>query len=61
MGKRATKYVESLAKTGDLLAIEFGTQRRDKCGRVLSYFYLSNGRMLFVSALSFELTPHTKI
>ncbi len=61
MGKRATEYVESLVKTGDLLTLEFGTQRWDKCVRLLSCFYLSNGRMLFVSALSFELTSHTKI
>ncbi len=46
MGKRTTEYVESLVKTGDLLAIEFGTQRWDKCVRLLSYFYLSNGKML---------------
>ncbi len=46
MGKRATEYVESLVKTGDLITIEFDAQQRDRYGRLLSYVYLSNGKML---------------
>ncbi len=46
MGKRATEYVESLVKTGDLITIEFDAQQRDRYGRLLSYVYLPNGKML---------------
>ena len=46
MGTRATEYVESLVKTGDLITIEFGVQQRDRYGRLLGYVYLSNGKML---------------
>ncbi len=46
MGKRATKYVESLVKPGDLITIDFDAQERDKYRRLLSYIYLSNGKML---------------
>ena len=46
MGKRATAYVESLVKPGDLIAIEFDVQQRDRYGRLLGYVYLSNGNML---------------
>ena len=46
MGKRATKYVESLVKQGDTVTIEFDAQERDKYGRLLCYVYLSNGKML---------------
>ena len=46
MGKRATGYVESLVKPGDLITIEFDIQERDKYGRLLGYVYLSNGKML---------------
>ncbi len=46
MGKRATEYVESLVKSGDLITIEFDAQERDRYGRLLGYVYLSNGKML---------------
>jgi micrococcal nuclease len=41
MGKRATKYVESLVKAGDLITIEFDVQQKDRYGRLLGYVYLS--------------------
>ncbi len=46
MGKRATEFVESLVKPGDLITIEFDAQQRDRYGRLLGYVYLSNGKML---------------
>ncbi len=46
MGKRATEYVESLVKSGDLITIEFDAQQRDRYNRLLGYVYLSNGKML---------------
>ena len=46
MGKRATEYVKSLVKPGDLITIEFDAQERDRYGRLLCYVYLSNGKML---------------
>ncbi len=46
MGKRATEYVESLVKPGDLITIEFDAQERDRYRRLLGYVYLSNGKML---------------
>ncbi len=46
MGKRATEYVESLVKSGDLITIEFDVEQRDRYSRLLGYVYLSNGKML---------------
>ncbi len=46
MGKRATEYVESLVKPGDLITIELDAQERDRYDRLLGYVYLSNGKML---------------
>ncbi len=46
MGKKATKYVESMVKPGDLITIEFDAQQRDTYGRLLGYVYLPNGKML---------------
>ncbi len=46
MGKRATEYVESLVRSGDLITIEFDVQQRDRYDRLLGYVYLSNGKML---------------
>ena len=46
MGKRATEYVESLVKPGDIVTIEFDVQERDRYKRLLGYVYLSNGNML---------------
>ncbi len=46
MGKRATEYVESLVRPGDLITIEFDVQQRDRYDRLLGYVYLSNGKML---------------
>ena len=39
MGKRATEYVESLVKSGNLITIEFDVQERDKYGRLLADVY----------------------
>ena len=46
MGKRATEYVESRVKPGDLITIEFDVEQRDRYGRLLGYVYLSNGKVL---------------
>ncbi len=46
MGKKATEYVESLVKQGDLITIEFDVEQRDRYGRLLCYIYLPNGKML---------------
>ncbi len=46
MGKRATEYVKSLVKPGDLITIEFDAQQKDRYDRLLGYDYLSNGKML---------------
>ncbi len=46
MGKRATKYVSSLVKSGHKVTIEFDVEQRDRYGRLLGYVYLSNGKML---------------
>ncbi len=46
MGKKATEYVKSLVKPGDLITIEFDAQERDRYRRLLGYVYLSNGKML---------------
>ena len=46
LGKKATRYVQTLVKPGDTVRIEFDKQIRDKYGRLLGYVYLSNGKML---------------
>ena len=46
MGKEATRFVKTLVKPGDPIAIEFDRQPRDKYGRLLGYVYLSDGKML---------------
>jgi micrococcal nuclease len=46
MGKEATNYVKGMVKPGDVINLEFDTQRRDKYRRLLCYVYLPNGRML---------------
>jgi micrococcal nuclease len=46
LGKEATRFVRSVVKPGDRIAIEFDKQTRDKYGRLLGYVYLSNGKML---------------
>ncbi len=46
MGKRATEYVKSLLRPGDLVTIEFDVQEKDRYGRLLGYIYLRNGKML---------------
>jgi micrococcal nuclease len=46
MGKKATRYVEELVRTGDQVSIEFDVEKRDRYGRLLGYVYLSDGRML---------------
>ena len=46
MGMRATEYVESLVKPGDIVTIELDVQERDRYKRLLGYVYLIDGRML---------------
>ncbi len=46
MGKEATRFVKTLVKPGDPVAIEFDRQPRDKYGRLLGYVYLADGKML---------------
>jgi micrococcal nuclease len=46
MGMRATEYVESLVKPGDIVTIEFDVQERDRYKRLLGYVYLIDGKML---------------
>jgi micrococcal nuclease len=45
-GKKATSYVKSLVKKGDMIQIEFDIQTRDKYGRFLGYVYLKGEKML---------------
>jgi micrococcal nuclease len=45
-GKEAAGFTRSLVHPGDIGAIEFDVQKRDRYGRLLGYFYLSDGRML---------------
>ncbi|MCX5805955.1 MAG: thermonuclease family protein [Proteobacteria bacterium] len=45
-GKEAANFTRSLVHPGDTGTIEFDVQKRDKYGRLLCYFYLSDGRML---------------
>ncbi len=46
MGKRATEYVKSLLRPGDLVTIKYDVQEKDRYGRLLGYVYLRNGKML---------------
>jgi len=46
MGKRATGYVKSLLRPGDLVTIEYDVQEKDRYGRLLGYIYLRSGKML---------------
>lgn len=45
-GREASRFVQSLVKSGDEVRLEFDAQTRDKYGRLLAYVYLSDGRML---------------
>jgi len=45
-GKRAAEYTKTLLKPGELLAVEFDVEKRDRYGRLLAYIFLSDGRML---------------
>ena len=45
-GKQAAKYVKSLIRKGDTIAIEFDVERKDRYRRLLGYAYLPDGRML---------------
>jgi micrococcal nuclease len=46
MGKRSTSFVKTLVKKGDAVGLEFDVQERDRYGRLLTYAYLPDGRML---------------
>lgn len=46
MGKASANFMRSLVKPGDVVRVEFDVQARDKYGRLLSYIYLPNGKML---------------
>ncbi len=46
MGKKSTRFVESLVHPGDRVALEFDVEKWDRYCRILAYVYLSNGKML---------------
>jgi micrococcal nuclease len=46
MGRRSTRYVQSILKPGDHVSVELDVQERDKYGRLLGYVWLQDGRML---------------
>ena len=46
MGKKSTRFVESLVHRGDRVTLEFDLEKRDRYGRLLAYVHLSNGKML---------------
>jgi len=46
MGIEAARYVKRQVRKGDTIMLEFDVQVRDKYGRLLSYVYLQDGRML---------------
>lgn len=45
-GIDAKRFVERIVKKGDVVAIAFDVQTRDKDGQLLGYVYLPDGRML---------------
>ena len=45
-GIDAQRFVERIVKKGDMVAIAFDVQMKDKDGRLLGYVYLPDGRML---------------
>lgn len=46
MGAQATKFLESVAKPGTKVELEYGQTRYDKYKRTLGYVYLLDGTML---------------
>jgi len=46
MGRKATAFVRTLVKPGDLVTIEFDIDPIDQYERLLGYVYLPNGKML---------------
>ncbi|OPY82136.1 MAG: Thermonuclease precursor [Syntrophorhabdus sp. PtaU1.Bin153] len=46
MGIESARYVRRQVKKGDTVILEFDVRMRDKYGRLLSYVYLVDGRML---------------
>lgn len=51
LGRRSTKYTQTLVKKGDTIYIEFDVQQRDQYGRLLGYVYLKDGKMLNLELL----------
>jgi micrococcal nuclease len=45
-GIDAKRFAERIVKKGDMVAVAFDVQTRDKDGRLLGYIYLPDGRML---------------
>ena len=45
-GIDAKRFVERIVKKGDMIAVAFDVQTRDKDGQLLGYIYLPDGRML---------------
>jgi micrococcal nuclease len=45
-GIDAKRFVERIVKKGDMVAVAFDVQTRDKDGKLQGYIYLSDGRML---------------
>ncbi|MGR3220073.1 MAG: thermonuclease family protein [Candidatus Anammoxibacter sp.] len=46
MGQKATVFTESPVKSGDIVNIEFDTNRIDRYGKLHCYVWLENGLML---------------
>lgn len=45
-GKKATQFIKTVIKKGDIIYLEYDVQRYDIYGRLLAYVYLQDGRML---------------
>lgn len=46
MGIEAKNFVKSIIKPGDFIKLEFDIGKRDQYGRLLTYVFLEDGRML---------------
>ena len=45
-GQKATAFLKSVLKKGDIVSLEFDAVKYDRYGRTLAYVYLSDGRFL---------------
>ncbi len=46
MGMEATRFVQKLGKRGDRVSLEFDVEERDRYGRLLSWVFLPDGRIV---------------